>query len=114
MNSNSRQWIYGVLAIVGLVATGYFNLQFASEQGGFSAGAFIAGGYANPAAGSLTSDLMVAVLAFLVWILTEARRLEMPRVWIYVILTFGLAFAVSFPLFLLMRERHLAARAQAT
>ena len=50
----------------------------------------------------------MSVVAFLVWLFAESRRLEMPRPWVYVVLTFGIAFAFAFPLFLLMRERRLA------
>jgi hypothetical protein len=34
----------------------------------------------------------------------------MKHAWAYVVLTFGVAFAFAAPLFLFMRERHLAAR----
>lgn len=108
MQSSTRQVIYGLLAIAGLVATWTFNLQFMAQHGSFSVGEFIAGGYANPAASSLSSDLTVGVLAFLVWLVAEARRLRMRRAWAYVVVTFGVAFAFAFPLFLLMRERRLA------
>jgi hypothetical protein len=108
MRSKNRQYIYGVLAVAGLLATWYFNFRFMEEHDGFSVAAFLAGGYANAAASSLTSDLTVGVLAFLVLLVAESRRLEMSRPWVYVALTFGVAFAFAFPLFLLMRERRLA------
>jgi hypothetical protein len=102
-----RQWIYAALVVAGFFGTLVFNLQFAREAGGFDVGAFVAGGYANPAAGSLTTDLLVALAAFLVWSFSEARRLGMRRWWVYLAVTFLVAFAVAFPLFLWMRERRL-------
>jgi len=106
-----RQGVYATLAVIGLVATGYFNLQFMAEQGSFDISTFIAGGYANPAAGSISADLSVAFVAFLVWLPAEARRVGVRHWWIYGLLSFTVAFACAYPLFLFVRERKLAAQA---
>jgi hypothetical protein len=103
----ARQWLYAALALAGFLGTLLFNVRFARETGGFDAAAFLAGGFANPAAGSLTIDLLVALAAFLVWSFGEARRLGMRRWWVYLALSFLVAFAVAFPLFLLARDRRL-------
>ena len=63
MGLTVRQGIYAALAVAGVIATGYFNLQFMAEHGGFDISTFIAGGYANPAAASLSADLTVAFAA---------------------------------------------------
>lgn len=107
MPRTPRQWLYAALAVAGFFGTLVFNLQFAREAGGFDVGAFVAGGYANPAAGSLTTDLLVALASFLAWSWHEARRLAMRHWWVYVAVTFLVAFAVAFPLFLLARDRRL-------
>jgi len=105
MQLSFRQGVYAALAVAGLIGTWWFNLQFMAEAGGaFSVVEFARGGYANPAAASLTNDLLVALLSFLVWSFAEARR------WVYVVVAFGVAFAVAFPLFLLVRERSLGAQ----
>jgi hypothetical protein len=104
-----RQWIYAGLVVAGFFGTLVFNLQFVREAGGFDVAAFVAGGYANPAAGSLTTDLLVALAAFLVWSFVEARRLGMRHWWVYLAVTFLVAFAVAFPLYLLARDRRLHA-----
>jgi len=102
--------LYGALAVVGLVATWYFNLKFTEESGGsFSIADFVAACYANSASSSISNDITVAVIAFLVWSFHEARRLTMRNWWAYVVLTFAVAFACAYPLFLFMRERRLAA-----
>ena len=62
---------------------------------------------ADSAAASLSNDVLVGCLTFLVWSFVEARRLAMKRWWIYPLLTFGIAFAFAFPLFLCLRERRL-------
>ena len=108
MQTQTRQWAYGILAVAGIAATAYFNIQFIAEHGGFSLMLFLRESYANAASSSITNDLTVGVVAFLVWLFAESQRLEMSRPWVYVLLTFGVAFAFAFPLFLLMRERRLA------
>jgi len=108
MRITPRQIVYAALAAAGLVATWYFNLRFMEESGGsFGALEFVRAGYANAASSSLANDLLVGVAAFLVWSFAEARRLAMRRWWVYVVLTFGVAFAFAFPLFLFFREGRL-------
>lgn len=96
--------VYAALAVVGAVATWYFNFRFMQSTGGFDLIEFIKGGFADPAAGSLSADVLVAAAAFLIWVLREASRLNMRYGWIYVLLTLTVAFAFAFPLFLLMRQ----------
>jgi hypothetical protein len=110
MKLTTRQIVYLALALIGLVSTWYFNLQFVREAGGaFSALDFLRAGYANAGSSSLTNDLLVALAAFLVWSFAEARRLQMRRWWVYPALAFGVAFAFAFPVFLFVRERRLQA-----
>ena len=108
MKPTAIQVVYLTLALLGIAGTGYFNFQFfgAGETPGI--GDFVAGGFANPAASSLTLDVLIAFLAFLVWLPTEARRLEMRGWWIYLVLGLTVAFAFAFPLFLFMRDRRLS------
>jgi len=108
MQLTSRIVVFGLLAVAGAAFTWYFNIRFAIDAGGaFSLAAFIREGFANPAAASLASDVAIAAIAFLVWLPFEARRIGMRRWWVYAVLTVCVAFAFSFPLFLLMRERRL-------
>lgn len=108
MSSRSRQAVYASLALIGVVVTWTYNLQFIAERGGFSVREFIAACYANAASTSITNDLLVVVALFLYWSWGEARRLGMRHWWVYVPLTFGIAIAFAFPLFMCMRERALA------
>ncbi len=105
---NIKAAVYGALALIGAVWTWYFNLQAMDAELG--AGAFFTMGFANPVSSSLTADLTIACLAFIAWLPFEARRLQMRNWWVYLVLTFGIAFACSFPLFLFMRERKLIAQ----
>lgn len=108
-----REAIYLALAFAGLCLTWYHNVAFFTEVGSFFAiSAFIEGVFANHASASIGWDITIACAAFIVWMLHEAKRLNMPHVWVYVVLTFSIAFAFSAPLFLYMRERHLARQSQ--
>ena len=105
MIPNWRAAVYAILCIPGVVVPWFFNLQHYSAGG--TTAEFLSLGFVNPVAASLTSDLVVGSAAFVVWMIVEARRLEM-RWWIYLLATFGVAFAFSAPLFLWMRERRLS------
>jgi hypothetical protein len=104
-----KQAIYALLAVAGLLATGYFNLKFAGEHGGFSVVDWVVAGFANPAAASISCDITVAFLAFLVWLPGEARRSGVRHWWLYALIGLLVAFAVALPLFLFVRERKRAA-----
>ena len=56
----------------------------------------------------LTSDLSIVAIAAGIFMVVEARRIGLKRVWIYLVLSGFTAMAFTFPLFLAMRERHLA------
>jgi len=108
-------FFYGLLAFVALLATWNQNLHYfgsgaAASSGGL--GAFVKDTFANPAAASITLDLGILVLAVAIWMVLEARRLGMPYVWLYIVGAFLTAISVTFPLFMLMRERRLATLGQ--
>ena len=112
MSSSSRQIVFALLAVTGLIVTWYFNLQFISASGGFSLTEFIAATHVNAAASSISYDLLVVVVVFLFWSWTEARRLQMRHWWVLIPLTFGIAIAFAFPLFMLLRERAIETNGQ--
>ena len=103
---NGRATAYLVLAIVGLAGTWTFNL-FAIAARRDYLGDWLGSG---PAVLSLTVDVLVAAVAAAVFMVVEARRVGMRRVWIYLVLIPVVALAFALPLFLAMRERRLAQR----
>lgn len=105
MSSTGKQIFYAIAALVGVIVTWYFNLQFMAQHEGFSLGKFIAATHANDAATSIANDLSVVVVVFAFWSFFEARRLQMRHWWAYFVFTFVIAIAFTFPLFMLMRER---------
>jgi hypothetical protein len=104
----TRQVIYLLLAAAGLVLPWYHNIRFALDGAGLND--FVRDAMVNHASSSLTLDVTVAAVTFVVWMWHECRRLAMPGRWLYGIATFGIAVAFAFPFFLFMRERHLAAQ----
>ena len=55
----------------------------------------------------LSADFTVVAIAVVVFMIAEARRLKMKRVWLYIVLSGITAMAFTFPLFMAMRERKL-------
>ncbi len=109
--SNYKQVFYAIMAIVGLCATWYFNLQ-AMQDPNFSYATFIADNYVNPSSASIMNDIAVILVVFFFWSFFEAKRLGMKHWWVYVPLSILIALAVAYPLFLLMRERKMALSAK--
>lgn len=107
MTSTTRQIIYGLAALIGIIVTWYFNLQIILYEG-FTVSKFISDNYVNAASASVSNDLTVVVFVFLFWSFLEARKLKMRHWWLFPVLTFTVAIAFTYPLFLLMRERKLS------
>lgn len=98
---------YGLLAVLALVGTWGNNVQYL-PLGFLGANLrFWQDTLANPASRSITADVLFLFVAVSVWMFLEARRLGMRGAWLYVILGVFIAISVTFPLFLLNRERAL-------
>jgi hypothetical protein len=102
--------LYGAVAVLALIGTwgnnvAYLNLGFLGANVQFWTDTF-----ANPASRSITADLFFFGYAVFVWMVLEARRLNMRGVWLYLILGFLIAISVTVPVFLINRERALAGR----
>lgn len=102
--------VYAVIAGLALVGTWgnniqYLNLGFVGANLRFWQDTF-----ANPASRSITVDLFFLMLAATVWMLLEARKLSMKGAWLYVLFAMLIAVSVTFPIFMIHRERTLAAR----
>jgi hypothetical protein len=97
--------VYLVLSLVGLVATWWFNIAFFLGGGEDYLGSW----FANAASSSAAVDILVAGAAACVLIVVEGRRLAFRPVTIalLVVLSFAVAVAFTFPLFLALRERAL-------
>ena len=107
-NKYIYSYIYLLLAICGAVLTSISNFKFALDYGpGFDIIKFVSLANANPAAESISRDLLISASAFFLWIVNESRKLKMRNMWLVYLGTFIVAFAFSAPLFLFLRERRL-------
>ncbi len=96
--------IYAVLGLVALVWTQIVLVQYLrSGDGSLSDHLF-----GNGAATFVTIDLLAVALAGIVFMVAEGLRLGMRFIWVYVLLAFAVAISVSLPLFLIVRQVHLA------
>lgn len=98
------------LSAAGLIATWAFNIAFITGDG--AEGGYLAAWFANDASSSAAVDLIVMAVAACVVMLVEGARLGWGRwVWVLVPLSFLIAVAFTFPLFLGLRELALRRRA---
>jgi hypothetical protein len=107
--SRIRFWAYLVLAGIGLVTAMVFN-GIAVMNGENYATAW----FGTAVDWVLSADLSVVAIASVVLMFAEARRVGMKRVWPYILLSGVTAMAFTFPLFLAMRERHMAMASQSS
>ena len=107
-NKQVLSFLYLFLSILGAILPMMANFEFARQYGNsFDISNFIALANINPAAQSISRDLLVGASAIFVWIVNESRKLDMKNMWIVYIGTFLIAFAFSAPFFLFLRERRL-------
>ncbi|MBO2452350.1 DUF2834 domain-containing protein [Actinomadura barringtoniae] len=100
--------IYGVLAFGALIATWSQNIRFFGQDDNGGLTGFLKDAWANPAAASLSNDIVFVGLAAVVFMVIEARRVGVRYGWAYVIGSLLIAISVTFPLFLLARQIKLA------
>lgn len=101
---------YGLITLLALVGTWGNNVAYLSLGFVEANATFWQETLANPASRSITVDLFFLGLAMFVWMVLEARRLGMRGVWLYLLFGMLVAISVTVPIFLINRERALAAR----
>jgi hypothetical protein len=100
-----QEHLYYCLAIIGLTATWYFNLQYFAHGGSVAPGPFFASAFANALAAAITVDVYWAALVFSVWTVHERRDGSALTPWPYIALCFSVGLAFAFPLYLARRAR---------
>ena len=107
-NKYILSYLYLSLSILGAILPMISNFNFAMEYGSsFDINQFIQLANANPAAESISRDLLIGASAIFIWIVNESRKLNMKNMWIVYAGTFLIAFAFSAPFFLFLRERRI-------
>lgn len=99
--------IYLVLAVAGLVGTWYFNFEFFALN---TEKSYLEAWFANPASSSAAVDIIVVAIMGSIFMLIEGWRLKLRWTWILIPLSFLIALAFTFPLFLAIREMHQATK----
>ena len=107
-NKYILSYLYLFLSILGAILPMISNFNFAMEYGAsFDINQFIQLANANPAAESISRDLLIGASAVFIWIVNESKKLNMKNMWIVYVGTFLIAFAFSAPFFLFLRERRI-------
>ena len=107
-NKYILSYLYLFLSILGAILPWISNFNFLMEYGStFDINQFIQLANANPAAESISRDLLIGASAVFIWIVNESRKLNMKNMWIVYVGTFLIAFAFSAPFFLFLRERRI-------
>jgi len=107
MGRKSLVVAYAVLALGALIATWSQNIAFLRLPDAGGVAGFLRLCYANPAAASISNDVLFVALAAFVFMAVEGKRTGVKYVWVYVVLSFAIAISVMLPLFLIARERRL-------
>ena len=107
-NRQKLSYLYLFLSILGAILPMLANFDFAIEYGNsFDINNFISLANANPAAQSISRDLLVGATAVFIWIVNESKKLKVKNMWIIYLGTFLIAFAFAAPFFLFLRERRI-------
>jgi hypothetical protein len=102
----SRKNIFLIFTLVGVLVPYYFFFKFLGENG-FDIPLLVGQLFANNISTFFAVDLVVSIVVFWIYMISEADKLQMKNRWLYILasLTVGLSFAL--PLFLYFRERQL-------
>ena len=104
--------LYLFLAIVGFITPSVLVFYESIETGNIlfwlDPQATLNGMFGNRIAAAFVTDLLCVVLAALIWIIMESKKLGMKNSWVYVVLTLLFGLAGPLPLFLYQREKVLA------
>jgi hypothetical protein len=100
---NKRAGFFIALSIVGFVTAWYYNgIAVMKAQD------YLAAWFGSEVDLVLSFDLTIVAIAGSAFMIFEAKRLGMKRVWLYLLLSGVTAMAATFPFFLAMRELKIA------
>lgn len=97
--TNKRFGFFLTLSIIGFVTAWYFNgIAVMNAQD------YLGAWFGSEVDWVLSIDLTIVAIAGSAFMIFEAKRLGMKRVWLYLLLSGVTAMAATFPFFLAMRE----------
>ena len=99
-------YFYLFLSVVGGSLTFYFVwLGMQEQNGNFDVVQFVQSTWTSNYAKSLTFDFWTGTTAGTCFMLVEGYRLQMKKLWLFILLTFLIGYAFAFPLFLFFRHK---------
>jgi hypothetical protein len=99
--------VYAVLALAGAILPYVLFIPWLAEHGA-DGRVFLGQLFATGPATIFAIDVLFAAIVFLIFVWSEGRRLRMRHLWIQPAVTYGIGLCCALPLFLALRERHLA------
>ncbi|BDS51071.1 DUF2834 domain-containing protein [Rhodoluna lacicola] len=103
--ANKRAQFFFILSAIGLITAWYYNgIAVMKAQD------YLAAWFGSEVDLVLSLDLTIVAIAGSAFMIFEAKRLGMKRVWLYLLLSGVTAMAATFPFFLAMRELKIAKR----
>lgn len=106
--------IYALVAILALYFTWSNNIAFMSAHPDAGATGFLEATTVNAAAASIAWDLTFLLASCFTFMWVESRKHGIRFVWVYYLLSFLIAIAVMFPLFMIARELRMASNERAS
>ena len=100
----TRETVYAVLVALGVLLPMYYNVQYMGADGSLLVDFFTVP-MESAVTASLLFDLLIAFVAYNVWLFSEGRTLGARNFIICIVVSWLVAFAAGLPLFLLLRER---------
>ena len=101
---STREKVYAVLVIVGVLIPMYYNIQYMGAGGNLLVDFFTVP-MESAVTASLLFDLLIAFVAYNVLLFSEGRALGTRNFVICLAVSWLVAFSAGLPLFLLLRER---------
>ncbi|MBD2701311.1 DUF2834 domain-containing protein [Spirosoma sp. BT702] len=98
-------WGYLLFALAGLILLWVYNCRaMLSSTDSLSLQNILAADCSHPFDTFIRIDFFIITVPALVWMLMEGRRLKMPYWWLYLALAFTITFAITCPLFFLLKN----------
>lgn len=112
--TQALQALYAALALAALVTTGWHNVSFFAAPGDTDLLGYVNAALVNSAATALALDVFFVGVVCQIFMVVEGRRVGLSWTWLAALLlaTAAVAVAVTFPLFLILRNRSLRADSQ--
>lgn len=102
-------YLYGMIAVIALIGS-WSNVISLLQLGPISGTVqFWKDTLINESSRFITVDILFLALAVTLWMVLEARRIDLRGVWFYIVFGALIAICVAVPLFMIHRERCLAA-----